>query len=227
MPFKKGHIPWNKNKSLSEKHKNHISETVKKWYYKYPEKSHKCHQFIRINNPMKIPEIARKSAETNKKLYMEGKRKLIKYWLGKKHSEETKEKIRKTKILQYKDPNSIYNSKEWNENRIRNSLKGLMKRPTSLERRFIEEIIIPYNFSLNYCGDGSLLIGFKNPDFVESNGNKKCVEIANEVELHHPKGWDTIRINHFKKYGWDCLIIWESELKNKHQLLEKVQRFLS
>jgi len=33
------------------------------------------------------------------------------------------------------------------------------------------------------------------------------------------------RIDHFKKYGYDCLIIWEEELKSPDKVVEKIKNF--
>jgi G:T-mismatch repair DNA endonuclease (very short patch repair protein) len=32
-------------------------------------------------------------------------------------------------------------------------------------------------------------------------------------------------INHYKKYGFDCLVVWEHELKNLADVKEKVVQF--
>lgn len=94
---------------------------------------------------------------------------------------------------------------EYREKTIKAIFRGLKRRPTSLERQFIE-LIKKYNLSFAYCGAGSLLIGYKNPDFYETNGKKICIEVANNVEVQHPQGWAEKRIAHFAKYGWKCLV---------------------
>lgn len=92
---------------------------------------------------------------------------------------------------------------EFKERTLRAQLKGLFKRPTSLERQFINLIrqeALPYK----YTGDGSFLIGFKNPDFVNINGAKICIEVGHNY--FHPDPWAEKRRAHFAKYGWECLI---------------------
>jgi hypothetical protein len=226
------------------------------------------------SNPMKNPEIAKKVSETKKRHFGEGKKfGCYNYWLRKKRSKETIEKIRETKRLQHQDPNSIYNSKEWNERRIENSikrikelwqnpefrkrqieerlerwknkeykekaikkiLKSMFKRPTYLEIKFLD-FIKRNNVPLIYCGDGSLLIGGKNPDFVESNGKKICVEVGNKFEKSIKRGgrnyqswqeYEKQRIEHFAKCGWKCLVIWEDELEDEQNLLEKIKVFMN
>ena len=54
------------------------------------------------------------------------------------------------------------------------------------------------------CGDGRFLIGWKNPDFVNCNGEKICVEVANT--FHHDENYPEKRKEHFKRWGWDCIV---------------------
>jgi len=115
---------------------------------------------------------------------------------------------------------------EWRETMIKKLIKGLLKRPTSLEKKFMK-FIEKYNLPFSYCGNGSLLIGYKNPDFVECNGKKICIEVANRIPYHHPKGYAKRRIEHFAKYGWKCIVIWDEELKNEKLLLEKIRNVLN
>jgi hypothetical protein len=113
---------------------------------------------------------------------------------------------------------------------ITNSLKGLFTRPTSLEKRytiFFEQHILPFS----YCGNGAMLIGFKNPDFVNCNGEKKCIEVrAKKIcEIWGkclPEEYEKQRIRHFAKWGWKCLVLWDDELENETNVLNKINVFL-
>jgi hypothetical protein len=123
---------------------------------------------------------------------------------------------RKQKIQQWQDP-------EYREETIKKSLKGLFKRPTTLEKQFIK-LIEQYHLPYKYTGNGSFLIGFKNPDFVNINGAKICIEVANHY--HHQGNWANERIAHFSKYGWECLIFFAKGEKdnklNKEEILTKL-----
>lgn len=81
------------------------------------------------------------------------KNKFINPMRGKKHSQESKKKIG----LKSKE---LWRNPEFRKKVIENWLKGLIKRPTSLERKFIE-LIEKHNLPFKFCGDGSFLIGFK------------------------------------------------------------------
>ena len=106
---------------------------------------------------------------------------------------------------------------EFREKILKAQLKGLFKRPTSLENQFIR-VIETHKLPFNYVGDGSFLIGWKNPDFINTNGQKICIEVANH--FHHPDPWTEKRIEHFAKWGWKCLVFFGND-KNKLEIPEE------
>lgn len=141
----------------------------------------------------------------------------------------------KKKFCSYKC-SSIHNwqNPEYRERMIKVMMKALAKRPTKLEHNGIN-FISKFNLPIKYVGDGSLIIGGKNPDYVESNGKKICFEIGNKIEKslkregrdqHSWQEYEQQRIEHFKKHGWKCLVIWEDELQNERLLLDKIQNFI-
>jgi hypothetical protein len=138
---------------------------------------------------------------------------------GKSHSEETKEKI----SIRAKER---FKNKTYKEKVLKAILNGLLKRPTSLERKFMR-IIENHNLSFAYCGNGTLLIGYKNPDFYETNGRKICIEVANRY--HHPNPWAEKRVKHFAKYGWKCLVLFEDELNElpEEEIVRRVKALYS
>lgn len=107
---------------------------------------------------------------------------------------------------------------EWAERRIRETIEGLLKRPSSLERiliKFFKEHDLPFK----YTGNGSFLIGFKNPDFINVNGLKLCLEIHNSYFNRGDNQYAIKRKNHFAKYGWDCIVIETTERKLSHEAI--------
>jgi len=74
-----------------------------------------------------------------------------------------------------------------------------------------------------YCGDSSIFIGGKCPDFINVNGKKQVVELFGDY--WHEPGSEPARIAHFKSYGFDCVIIWESELRvfSKDLITQKIE----
>jgi len=129
----------------------------------------------------------------------------------KKHTDETKEKCRVASIKYWQDP-------EYREKVIKNSLNGLLARPTSLEKqmiKLIEENKLPYM----YVGDGSFFIGWKCPDFIENNGRKIVLEVRPKVMCQFwdkctPEEYEQRQKEHYAKFSYDCIIIWQEDLEN-------------
>ena len=62
-----------------------------------------------------------------------------------------------------------------------------------------------------YVGDGFLVIDGKNPDFWD--GGTRLVEMYGDY-WHHGQDPQE-RIDFFKQLGYDCLVIWEHELRGE------------
>ncbi len=152
---------------------------------KHPLWNKPCPEYVKI-----------KVSEGLKRWYKEHEH--PKTMLGMHHSEETKQKISMKCRKLWENP-------EFKEKAIRNSLKALFIRPTSLEKKLIE-LIQKYSLPFKYCGDGSLIISGFNPDFMESNGRKLLIETANRI--HHNENYEKQRYAIFAKYGFRTLILW-------------------
>lgn len=106
----------------------------------------------------------------------------------------------------------------------RNSLKAQNKRPTYLEQRIlnlIQQNSLPYG----YVGDGQLVIGGKNPDFVHRS-EKVLLEVADkrdkERRQHRPwQDYERERIKHFGFNEWKCIVLW-SDMKDE-DILKKLE----
>ena len=147
--------------------------------------------------------------------------------------ERTKQWVGKTieEIFGTKQGNLIRQKlkKEWKLNkdkRVRNILKGLLKRPTSFEQRFID-LCIKHQLTYKYVGDGELIIGGKNPDFVNTNGMKILVETYHYYPAR--KSYETERPKCFTPFGFDTLFLkdedlfckdWENHCLNKIKDIE-------
>lgn len=200
----KGKIPWNKGlKGIFTGDKNpfygkHHTEAVK-------QKNKEVHigKQIGENNP----------------------------FYGKKHTELTKQKMREAHKNR---PHFI--SKE-----TRDIMREKGKR-NWLDKEYVKRVMAKYKpnkpetFLINllnglmpneykYVGNGEVIIAGKNPDFVNVNGQKKIIELFGDYWHRGQNPED--RINTFKPYGWDTLVIWERELKNIPALKEKLLQFNS
>ena len=82
-----------------------------------------------------------------------------------------------------------------------------------------------------YSGDGKIWIAGKNPDWFNKNGKKQVIEMLgnywhSEMLTGRTKEQEEDYLkSHYAKYGYNCLIIWESELKNPDQVIEKIRNF--
>uniref|UniRef100_A0A6M3MG28 DUF559 domain-containing protein n=1 Tax=viral metagenome TaxID=1070528 RepID=A0A6M3MG28_9ZZZZ len=129
---------------------------------------------------------------------------------------EVKKKRSDSAKIKWQDP-------EYREKQLLAMSKGLGLLPNKPETFLINFLDQLYPNEWKYTGDYSFLIDGKNPDFVNINGQKKCIEHYGTFwhKDHDPQD----RINLFKSYGWDCLVIWEHELKDFKSLRRKIFDF--
>jgi len=171
---------------------------------------------------------------------------------GKTRSEETKNKIRIKRALQVISKETKIkigkaSKKRWDDpkhkEKVSKAMKELWKNLTEDEKsRWIknsyasgstrpnkpETVILNllnqlYPGEWKYTGDFSFIINGKCPDFININGQKKIIELFGD---YWHKGQNTQdRINTFKPYGYDTLIIWEKELKNLAKIESRISNF--
>ena len=111
------------------------------------------------------------------------------------------------------------------EEQIRRMMSAVAHRPTKPEKTLIQ-LIEKYNLPYKYVGDWSLIIGGRNPDFINCNGSKKLIEVFGEY-WHTVRSRESLqdRIDFFKTFGFDTMILWDYELKNESLLLDKIKKF--
>ena len=214
----KGHLAWNKGKPWSELAKSKMS-------------------LARIG--LKLgEEVKKKISEAHKgKALSEQCRKNLSYALkGHEVSEKTKEKISlatKGRIAWNRgipmDENTkrklsiAKKGKQITEEHLKNILKGNNIKPNKAERQL--DVLLNYYLpnEYRYVGNGDFILGGKCPDFLNVNGKKKLIELYGDYwhRNHNPQN----RIAHFKKFGFDTLIIWGHELKNSLELIPKLLEF--
>jgi hypothetical protein len=148
-----------------------------------------------------------KLSETRKKLFKEGKLVLPSSVFKKGHVPSNKGKKCPWLSERNKDPEFI-----------KKALKSLLKRPTSYEKK-ISELCIEHNLPFIYCGNGTFLIGHKNPDFV--NKEKKIA-----IEVYHNyfkirdfgscEEYEKQRREYFAKYGYRTIFIRTEDINHKN-----------
>jgi very-short-patch-repair endonuclease len=115
--------------------------------------------------------------------------------------------------------------------RIRVSLKKRCEEPGYLKRIMHrrtpsrpEQTFIDLSNEFQYVGNGQLIIDGKNPDFVCINDDHKLIEIWGD--FYHKGQNPHDRIKFFNDRGYQCLVIWASELSNKEKIMIKIRKFV-
>ena len=138
------------------------------------------------------------------------------------------------------------NSKSGNidvKNKIRESVKKLWTNVDYIKKQISSRTQCPNNHEkiiisilnevcpneFGYNGDCRLgiLLGRRIPDFVNINGKKKLIEYFGEY-WHNMQGRISANklMRHYSKFGWDCLVIKERELKDIIRLKKRIQNYL-
>jgi hypothetical protein len=134
------------------------------------------------------------SEETRKKIGLSHK--------GKLHSQEWKEKVSKTMLDKFKNDQTY----------LENWSAGCKVSPNNLELKVQGWLDSLFPHEWKYVGDFQIFIGGKCPDFMNINGQKKLIEIFGDYWHKNDDSQD--RIDHFKKYGFNTLVLWEGEINS-------------
>ena len=143
-----------------------------------------------------------------------------KLWKNKEYREKTIKTLNSEKYLKLKSniTKSLWKNPDFC-NKVADSLKLKPNKPEKVLINLFKLNNLPYKF----IGDFRFWIDGKNPDFINCNGQKKLIELFGDYWHKGENPQD--RIDCFSPYGFDTLVIWEHELKDIPQVLEKVQRF--
>lgn len=78
-----------------------------------------------------------------------------------------------------------------------------------------------------FVGDGRIWITNFNPDFINTNGQKKIIELYGDYWHNRPeaKKRNKLRIRTYKKYGYSTLIVWQHELKDLENVASRIMEF--
>lgn len=128
----------------------------------------------------------------------------------------------------------LWSNPSYKERVVKNIIKTLQRKPTEPEQQAID-IIKEHRFPFKYVGDGDVIIGGLNPDFIHTGGESKVLEVFGRA-FHDPQvsfideiRWHQQyfgRMSYYAQHGYDCLILWDDELGNEEKVVEKVRRFL-
>lgn len=165
-------------------------------------------------NPSKRLDVRQKISIANKgkKRTLEFKMKISAIHKGKITSPETRKKMAE-----------VWKNDDYKNRMIRSIMLSCGKKPNKAEQKL--DILLQGLFpnEYKYVGSGQFVLGGKCPDFMNINGKKKVIELFGD---YWHKGEDPNNIiDHYKKYGFDCLVIWENELHNLENLPQEITQF--
>jgi len=241
-------LSCNRETTCSEKKKLKISRSLKTFYRENPDirreqsekrKLYPIENFVNywlgksragINNPAyginRTGEKHKPCSEDTRSKIRIGRRK----WLENGGYQILKES-QKNPIVQEKKRIALLRNMQENPEPYRNgSLKGLQiiysNRHMTKPEMILDTILQKYfPNEWKYVGLGEIFIAGKVPDFININGQKKLIELYGDY--WHTKEESQERIAFFKQYGFDTLIIWESELYDQPILVfNKLASFL-
>lgn len=160
---------------------------------------------------------------------------------GHNHSEETKRKMSEThkkafvngrmpwdKGKQFTKMKQMWQNIEWREKTLKKMFISMQRKPNKKEQ--LLNNIIQENFPnmFKFVGDGQVIIGGFNPDFIHCNGQKFIIEMNGDYWHTLPKAIekDKRKLDAYYSYGYKTLTIWEHELKNRELVIEKINGFI-
>ena len=132
--------------------------------------------------------------------------------LGRKLSEEHKRKI-----------SEALKGRTKTDEHIRNNMLAFCISPNKCEQKLQNILNLLFPSEYRFVGDGQVIIAGRNPDFINVNGKKKIIELFGDY-WHRGQNPRT-RIDTFKPFGFETLVIWESELKNLENLKLRLRSF--
>ena len=128
-----------------------------------------------------------------------------KFSLGRKASLETKLKMSESQ------------KRIMTPEHIKNCLRRNPK--SSLEIK-CENILNKFNLPYKFVGNGDFIIGKKNPDFINTNGQKIAIEVFYRRHKEEFSGglvkWMKDRKFIFREYGWDVVYLDETQVNEEY-----------
>lgn len=133
---------------------------------------------------------------------------------GKTLPPEQKEKIRNS-LLAIRKHLSVKQKQNWLNEEYRNTqpIKAMAGRQVKPNKPEIEMMGV-LGDKWQYVGDGYMWVAGKCPDYWDGGNN--VIELYGDY--WHRGEIEQDRISHFNKHGYNCLVVWEHELKDKDKL---------
>ncbi len=126
--------------------------------------------------------------------------------------------------------NPNYEGKLWKNNEFIEKNRVSRRISPNKKEQLLMALLLKNSLPYRFVGDFSFWIDGKNPDFTHQD-EKKLIELFSEywhrvVGKNRPNySNEQNRISFFKERGYDCLVIWEHELKEPEKVIEKIKTF--
>jgi very-short-patch-repair endonuclease len=116
---------------------------------------------------------------------------------------------------------------KYKEKMLKAQRKGVKASPNVPEKILLLLLNTLFPNDYKFVGDGKVILGGFNPDFINCNGQKKIVELYGDYWHNRPdlKKRDKRRLQEYAKLGYKTLIVWEKELKNIDKLKNRLVKF--
>lgn len=186
----------------------------------------------KIKNGNRSLNARKKNSKTNKELWEDKsfrEKRLKSVLKGKSHPLYGKKISSAQKLKRDKTMRKNGRYKEFSE-RMKNG--GAVKAMSGNQRPSKPELILlkiikENNLPFNYVGDGKICIGGFNPDFINED-KKIIIELNGEYWHNLPENIekDARKYEEYKKQGYKFIIISDSELKNKYEIIDKINNLL-
>jgi G:T-mismatch repair DNA endonuclease (very short patch repair protein) len=148
---------------------------------------------------------------------------MSKVQMGHEISDETKKKIGEQTSLAYKTwrESNIDTYNDFQKRKIKATLAKVCERPNKFEQNCQKALELEWPGKFKYVGDGSVLINFKSPDFI--NEEDKVIVLCHGIYWHLIKdGYENNIENKklienkdsepFEKVGYKVIVLWEDEI---------------
>jgi very-short-patch-repair endonuclease len=213
-----------KGRKKTAEQRKKISETLKLRYKNGEIKP--WSKGLTKNNDKRLAEIARKVSLAKKRPYIE---KVCKVCGKSFQVRPCRAKTAKYCSIKCRAIGMRGRKQSWVDKRIKSVIKGLKRRPTKPEKAFMQ-IVEKHNLPYRYNGNrGHLIIGGRVPDFYNIH-SKEVIEILGRAfhDPNHPspfpKRTPEQLVHHYAKFGFKCITLWEDEVYNENEVLERISK---
>jgi len=211
----------------SEEHKRNQSKGLLLYYKTHPEaKLGRTLQLKALNIRNQYAKGAIRSPETRKRISLGN--------MGSHHNHKSltrsdtvkqlwKDKEYRRKML---ESHLTYWQTDDSKKQMQSMMLGMQRRPNKPETKVLELLNTYYPRQWKYTSDGSFILDKLCPDFVNVNGKKQVIEFFGSYWHRRPNRGEIERINRYLEIGWNCLVIWDTELKDTEALKNKIRAFI-